>query len=50
LARLRERADSYERDARVLHDDGDHAMSAAYRAIANELRKCADEIETTEGG
>ena len=39
--RLRERADSFARDAQVLAADGDMPMAAAYRAIAEELRKAA---------
>lgn len=41
---LRQRAESYGRDARVLQDGGDWPMAAAYRAIARELRDCADEM------
>lgn len=41
---LRGRAESYSRDARKLADDGDNAMAAAYRAIASELRSCAEEV------
>ena len=46
---LRDRADSYSRDALVLVDDGDEAMAAAYRAIRDELRRCADQVPTSWG-
>lgn len=42
---LRDRADSYSRDALILAADGDQPMAAAYRALAAELRKTADEVE-----
>lgn len=42
---LKRRADSYSRDAFVLRDDGDRPMAVAYQTIADELRKCADEID-----
>jgi hypothetical protein len=44
---LRARADSYGRDAVVLHGDPDQSMRAmgvAFTTIRDELRKCADEI------
>lgn len=47
---LRARADSYAHDAFILHNDGDTAMAAAYRAIADELRKTADTINTVVWG
>lgn len=42
---LRERARSYSRDAVIFRAEDDKAMAAAYQAIANELRKVADEVE-----
>jgi hypothetical protein len=42
---LRERASSYFTDSRSLDEDGDSAMAAAYRAIATELRKIAEEVD-----
>ena len=45
-ARLRERAESYSRDARALDEEGDTYAAVAYRTIADELRKAADEAET----
>lgn len=41
---LRERAESYWRDSQVLDADGDSKMAVAYRAIADELRKCAAQL------
>ncbi len=41
---LLDRAESYWQDSKVLTDDGDIPMGAAYRAIAEELRKCAAEV------
>lgn len=39
---LRERADSYWRDAEALTREGDADSAVAYRIIAGELRKCAE--------
>lgn len=39
---LEDRAESYWRDSRTFAAEGDPAMAAAYRCIADELRKCAD--------
>lgn len=41
---LRERAESYFRDAEALRADGDMPMCVAYKTIANELRQVADEV------
>lgn len=42
---LRDRAESFWRDSVVLREDGDLHAAVAYRTVAEELRKCADEIE-----
>ena len=45
--RLRERADSYSRDVLVLEGTpGFKRLAVAYRTIAAELRKIAEEAET----
>jgi hypothetical protein len=41
---LKDRAESYWRDAIVLREDGDLSMSTAYKTIAEELRRCAEEV------
>lgn len=41
---LKERAESYFRDAEVLRAEGDMPMCVAYKTIANELRQVADEV------
>lgn len=41
---LRERAESYFRDAEALRADGDMPMCVAYKTIAAELRQVADEV------
>lgn len=38
------RAESYWRDADAFAEAGDAPMSAAYRAIADELRRCVVEV------
>jgi len=47
---LRDRADSFWRDAAVLDRDGDSVMAVAYWAVAAELRLTADILETGEHG
>jgi hypothetical protein len=42
---LRDRAESFWRDSVVLREDGDLHAAVCYRTVAEELRKCADEIE-----
>lgn len=44
-AKLRARAESYSRDAQVFHDEGATYDAVAYRTIATELRKVADELD-----
>lgn len=44
-ARIRDRAESYSRDARSLRAEGDRSMAAAYSTIATELRAVADEAD-----
>lgn len=41
---LQLRAESYARDARAFKDMGDDVWAAAYRGIADELRKCASAV------
>lgn len=42
---LRDRADSYGRDATILRQSADMDNALLYEAIRDELRKCADEVE-----
>ena len=42
---LRDRAESYGRDAHTFRAEGDLAMAAAYQAIAGELRDTAAAVE-----
>lgn len=44
LRLLRDRADSYWRDAVAFREDGDLHASVAYKMIAEELRRCAQEV------
>lgn len=46
---LRDRADSYWRDALTLRADGDVPMAVAYETIAAELRLCADILGAPDG-
>lgn len=43
---LRDRADSYARDAFVLRSDGHQRAAVCYETIRDELRRCAKELET----
>lgn len=49
IVRLRERSESYWRDAVVFRSEGDIAMAVAYETIARELREAAL-IDGLEGG
>lgn len=42
---LRERAESYSRDAMVLRRDGDKDAAIIYETIRDELRRCAAQLE-----
>jgi hypothetical protein len=42
---LRDRADSFWRDAIVLKEQEDFPMAAAYESVAHELRACAAQID-----
>lgn len=42
---LRERANSYGRDATILRQSADIDNALLYEAIRDELRKCADNVE-----
>jgi len=44
VAWLTVRAESYWQDGRVLAEDGDEPMAVAYKTIAEELRRCAQEV------
>jgi hypothetical protein len=43
---LRERAESYGRDAGVLRQEGDLDAALIYETVRDELRKCAKECES----
>lgn len=47
VAVLRDRAESYWRDAVTLRADGDLPMAAAYETVSHELRLCADVLEAS---
>jgi hypothetical protein len=46
---LRDRADSYWRDSAVFQEDGDLHAAVAYKMIAEELRRCAEEMDEPIG-
>lgn len=41
---LRDRAESFHRDAVQFTKTGSHLEAAAYRTVADELRKAADKV------
>lgn len=45
---LKLRADSYSSDARSLRDVGSSTEAIAYQTIATELRRCAEQLESTD--
>lgn len=46
---LRDRAESYARDAVKLNELGEQLPAVAYRTIADELRKLADMLRQNDG-
>lgn len=43
---LLDRAESYSRDARTFREDGDLHAAVAYSMIAEELRRCVQEVRS----
>lgn len=48
VAVLRDRAESYWRDAVTLRADGDLPMAAVYETVSHELRLCADILASSD--